>query len=163
MSRTILSFSAITLLTSLWAVFPSPSRAAELDEWCATATKPSSIVICADPELRRMAVARTRLFADGQQNLTPDAYKLLLDDQWRWIKSYTAACGVVSDGPAPALPIAQPVIECYKRAARERISYLTTNLHREVPGYRAPVAAATSPYDAELEGRKASELRLDLG
>src|SRR5476651_1196228 len=74
----------------------SGAYSAELDEWCSKVTKPSSIVICADPELRRLAIMRNKLFA--QQNLTPEGYKLLLDDQWRWIKSYTGGCGVASDG-----------------------------------------------------------------
>jgi len=65
---------------------PNPSLVA----LCATeATRPSSIVICADPELRSLAVLRTKLLNDARQNLRHDQYQALQDDQNRWIKSYT--------------------------------------------------------------------------
>jgi hypothetical protein len=156
--RHLLRAAAILIATAA----ASSAYSAELDEWCTKVTKPSSIVICADPELRRLAIMRNKLFADAQQNLTPEGYKLLLDDQWRWIKSYTGGCGIASDGPAPSLPIAQNVIDCCKRAGRERVAYLSAYLGRQVPGYQPPVPspddqAAVERSEREKQAREAAE------
>lgn len=144
-----------------------PARSADLDDFCAKATRPSSIVICADTELRRMAIARNRLFADAQQDLSPEKYKALLDDQFRWIRSYTAACGVSIDGPPPAMPIGQAVIDCYKRAGRDRIAYLARYLQRELPGYQPPApspedVAASERSEQEKQAREAAERQAAL-
>jgi uncharacterized protein len=145
----LLSFSLAILANPFAASKP---QAAELDGWCSTVNKPSSIVICADPELRRLAINRTRLFGDAKQSLAPDAYQFLLDDQWRWIKSYSSACGVSSDGQAPTLPIPQTIIECYKRAAHERAGFLAAYMKGRGPGYQTAVIPQPSlPRSAVLE------------
>src|SRR5260370_26749589 len=118
--RWIVPFCA--LLAAL-ACKPSVTHAGEMDGWCAQATKASSIVICADAELRQQALARNKLFEAARLKLSPEAFKALNDDQSRWIKSYTAQCGVSIDGPAPSLPISQNVINCYKRHSRARTAY----------------------------------------
>lgn len=77
-----------------------------MDGWCAQAKKASSIVFCSDPELRQRAIARNQFFETARGKLSPEAYKVLTDDQSRWIKSYTARCGVSIDDPVvPSLPI----------------------------------------------------------
>jgi hypothetical protein len=133
------------LLITFWATLRS--HADEYDDWCSKASKPDHIVICADPVLRLMAVDRDRLMADARQKLAVDTYQRLRDDESGWIKSYTADCGVASDGPPPALPIARSVIECYKRAGRQRLEYLTANLQEQIPGYQ-PRAASQNELDA---------------
>ena len=118
------------------------------DQWCATeATRPSSIVICTDPELRSLAVLRTKLLNDARKNLRHDQYQALQDDQNRWIKSYTGDCGVSINGPPVAIPIPAGVIDCYKGAGRQRVAYLIDYLTRRVPGYKAPQLLGTSIAD----------------
>jgi hypothetical protein len=124
----------------LWVAFPS--RAADYDDaWCSGVSKPEHIVICADQELRDMAKARIYLLAYAKQHLSLEAYQLLRDDEGRWVKSYTAACGIASDGPAPSRPISQSVIECYKRAGRDQLANLNTKVHQQVPEYRPHTAS----------------------
>lgn len=109
-------------------VITAPARADELDEWCSQAQKASSIVICSDPELRQGAIARNRLFEVARQTLSPAAYKVLLADQSRWVREYTASCGVALDDPVPSLPAPRPVVECYRQASRDRTAYLQRRL-----------------------------------
>jgi uncharacterized protein len=138
------AFSFSTALVLLAGAHTVPAvSAAELDGWCSTATKPSSIVICSDSDLRHMAVERTKLFNAAKDNLTPEAYQSLLDDQSRWIKSYTSACGVPVDGSTPALPISRTVIDCYKRAGRDRITFLTSYVNGRMAAY--PTATVPGP------------------
>jgi uncharacterized protein YecT (DUF1311 family) len=106
------------------------TRADELDDWCAQVKKASSIVICSDPELRQQAIARNKLFEAARTKLRPDEYKALAEDQSRWVKSYTARCGVSLDGPVPSLPLPQGVIDCYRREARARTDGLAERLSR---------------------------------
>jgi hypothetical protein len=128
-----------TLMIPLAVLFASGTAHAELEQWCATqATRPSSIVICADPELRSLAVQRNKLFNDARERLDPDHYQALLNDQFRWIKSYTGNCGVSFDGPPVATPIPAGVIDCYKEAGRHRVAYLIDYLTQQIPGYRPP-------------------------
>jgi hypothetical protein len=48
-----------------------PDDMSDMASWCATqATAPSSVVICSDLELRRMAVIRNKIFADARANLS---------------------------------------------------------------------------------------------
>lgn len=95
-----------------------------------------------------MAVLRNKLFKDAQERLNSDQYQALLNDQHRWIKSYTANCGVSFDGPPIAMPIAAGVIDCYKEAGRSRVAYLIDYLTRQVPGYQPPQLLSTSIDDA---------------
>jgi len=95
--------------------------------------KASSIVICADAELRQQAIARNELFDAARAKLSPEAYKALTEDQTQWIKSYTARCGVAIDDPPPTLPIPQSVIACYRRESRARTAYLAATLSEPNP------------------------------
>jgi hypothetical protein len=137
------------------------AHAAELDQWCATeATRPSSIVICADPELRSLAVLRTKLLNDARAYLHHNKYQALQDDQNRWIKSYTGNCGVSINGPPVTTPIPPGVIDCYKEAGRQRVAYLIDYLTQQVPGYRAPQLPGTSIADtrqAAIEQNRETE------
>jgi uncharacterized protein YecT (DUF1311 family) len=105
----------------------------EMDGWCAQAKKAPSIVICSDAELRRGAIARNKLFETARATLSPKAYKALTDDQSRWIKSYTAGCGVSLNDPPPVLPIPQSIIDCYRRSSRARTAYLAERLSEPNP------------------------------
>lgn len=118
----------------------------EMAQWCTTeATSPSSIIICSDPELRRLAVIRNKIFADARGNLDPDDMQVLQDDQNRWIHEYTAACGASVNGPPISLPVPQEVIECYKQAGRERIAALAHSLREVIPNYQVPSVSGAIP------------------
>jgi uncharacterized protein YecT (DUF1311 family) len=127
------------LLAAL-APHPNAGYADELDGWCAQAKKASSIVICSDAELRQQVNARNQLFEKARGKLGTQAYKALNDDQSRWIKSYTAGCGVSLDGPVPSLPLPQSVIDCYRRESRARTAELAERLSEPAPS--APAFAA---------------------
>ncbi len=109
--------AAALLLAVSTAVQCVSGRAAadELDSWCAQVKKASSIVICSDSVLRQQAIARNQIFEAARSKLSADAYKVLLANQTRWIKTYTARCGVGVDDPPPAISVPQAVIECYRR------------------------------------------------
>src|SRR5580700_5738485 len=94
--RWIVPFCALLALTSI----PGVIRADEMDGWCAQAKKASSIVICSDPELRQQALTRNKLFDAAKQKLTSEDYTALNAEQTRWVKSYTARCGIGLDDPA---------------------------------------------------------------
>jgi hypothetical protein len=163
MGKFIQTLSRFMIIGSLPALlFPTNASASDdISGWCAKVTKPSSIVICTDPELRRMALARNVLFAEARNTLTPEAYQILLDDQWRWIKNYTRICGVASDGPTPLTPIAQNVIDCYQRAGRERIAYLTAYLGR-TPSYQpqVPLQDDTAANERAKAAREAGDRQM---
>jgi clan AA aspartic protease (TIGR02281 family) len=70
----------------------------------------------------------------------------MMERQSRWVKSYTAQCGVSVDGPVPSLPIPQSVIECYRRESRIQTAALMALF--SVPTSQAsspPAAAAPQP------------------
>ena len=118
---------------------PGAALADDMDGWCAQVKKASSIVICADADLRQQALARNKLFDAAHAKLSPEDYKALTDDQSRWIKSYTSRCGISIDDPPPSMPIPQSAIECYRRESRARTAYLAEYL--SVPN---PMASATA-------------------
>jgi hypothetical protein len=123
------------------------ARADEMDGWCAQVKKASRIVICSDAELRQQAIARNQFFEIARGKLSPEIYKVLNDDQSRWIKTYTARCGVSIDDPGvPSLPIPESVIECYRRESRARTTYLAGRL-----GVAAPSIPATASAPAKIE------------
>lgn len=111
----------------------------DMADWCTKATAPSSIVICSDPELRRMAVIRNKIFADARANLLQEEMGELSTDQQQWIHEYTAACGASVNGPPVNLPIPQDIIDCYKQAGRERIAELVRGLRDTIPNYQVPI------------------------
>lgn len=129
---------AIVALVVCCALSLSKGKAAELDGWCAQATRPSSIVICADPELRHLAILRTKLFIDAKRNLPAGQYQNLLNYQNLWIRNYTSACGAAVDGPPVAVPVPQNIIDCYREAGRERVTFLISYLKAEIPYYTPP-------------------------
>lgn len=124
---------------------PSGAQADDMDGWCAQVKKASSIVTCSDVDLREQAIARNKLFEAARAKLSPAAYRELVADQSRWIKSYTAACGVSVDDPPPPMPIPQSVIDCYRRASRARTAYLSDYLSVPNPITSAPPAGSDLP------------------
>lgn len=127
----------LALIVGVLVAGSAAARADEMDGWCAQVKKASSIVICSDPQLRREAISRNKLFEAARETLSADEYKALTEDQSRWIKSYTARCGVSLDGAVPALPVPQAVIDCYRRESIVRSGDLAYRL--------AAREAATNP------------------
>jgi len=108
----------------------------ELSNWCNEQEKASSVVICADRDLRQLSMIRNKLFADAKALLSPEAFQQLLADQRQWIQTYSSSCGIPGDGPKPSLPISAAVIGCYRREALGRITDLIYLLGKQKPGYR---------------------------
>jgi hypothetical protein len=127
------------------AGMPGTAVADDIDAWCAQVKKASSIVTCSDPELRQGAIARNKLFEAARTRLSLDAYKALTEDQQRWIRAYTARCGVSLDDPLPALPIAKPVIDCYRRESQARTAYLASRLAEPTAVSRPEAVPAPAP------------------
>lgn len=98
-------------------------QGAELDDWCSQVKKPSSIVICSDTGLRQLAAARNQAFTEAKSRLSTEAYQQLLDDQKRWISSYSQACGVPENKPVSS-PISSDIVECFRRAGQARVQYI---------------------------------------
>jgi uncharacterized protein YecT (DUF1311 family)/uncharacterized protein YraI len=125
----------------------------DMADWCATqATAPSSVVICSDSELRRMAVIRNKIFADARANLSEDDMKKLNAAQNQWIHEYTGACGASVNGPPVSLPIPQEIIGCYRQAGREQIAKLVRDLREVIPNYQVPIVSGltSSPIAGSL-------------
>jgi S1-C subfamily serine protease/uncharacterized protein len=116
------------LLAFVLAFFLAANAASAFE--CAGVKLPSSIVICSDPELMRLADGRQQAFNEarwgksGTDLLDPQHDKELWDDQRAWVRAYAAACGAPPDGPAPKLPVSPVLRECFRRAAEERIAFL---------------------------------------
>jgi uncharacterized protein YecT (DUF1311 family) len=108
----------------------------DLSEWCEQAVKASNIVICADRDLRQLAMIRNKIFVDAKRILSQEAYKQLLAEQTQWVQTYSASCGIALDDPEPSQPISSTVIACYKREAEQRISALLSRLGQQTPRYR---------------------------
>jgi len=118
----------------------------DMANWCATqATAPSSLIICSDFELRRLAVVRNKIFEDARAVLAEDDMRELSAEQNRWIHDYTAKCGAPVNGPPLRLPVSQEVIDCYKKAARERVAKLVKDLRDIIPNYREPAITGLPP------------------
>jgi hypothetical protein len=148
------------VLISLAAVALNLPGVAECraDDWCTRPSKPENIVICADPELRRLAEERVRVLDIAHRQLAPDAYKHLSDNELSWTNTYTAKCHVAATGPAPPLPIAHDVIECYKYETEAHIAELNAYLHQQIPGYQARPA---SPQELENERKLREQAQLE--
>lgn len=121
----------------------------ELSDWCEQVTKPPSIVICADRDLRQMAMIRNKLFADARAILPPDAYKDLLQEQSKWVQTYSSSCGISPDGPEPSQPISPVVISCFNREGEKRIAAVISRLGQQKPGYHP--ASLTSAQAAIID------------
>jgi TonB family protein len=90
---------------------------------CTGVKLPSSIVICSDPELIRLADQRQQVFNEVRWGIDPQRDKELLADQTGWVRSYATACSVPPNAPPPD-PVPTAVKECFKRAAEARIAYI---------------------------------------
>jgi uncharacterized protein YecT (DUF1311 family) len=150
--------TGVNKLKAVVAPNSGSARVDELDGWCAQAKKASSVVICSDAELRQQAIARNKLFEAARARLSPEDYKALTEDQSRWVKSYTAACGVPLDGPVPTLPVARYVIDCFTRASHARTAELATRLSEPAPaGKPLPTteeASRPAPSSTEADAEK---------
>jgi hypothetical protein len=105
---------------------------------CTSVKLPSSIVICSDPELMRLADDRQQVFNEVRRGIDPQRDKELLADQTGWVRSYATACGVPPTAPPPDLVLAT-IKECFKRAAQGRSAYLRAY------GAKGPSAALPEP------------------
>ena len=115
------------LLAFIFGLVAFTASAAAFD--CQGVTMPSSLVICSDPELMRLADERqqainaVRWKQTGENRLSPEDDKRLLADQNAWVRSYATACGVPPEQPAP-MPVPLAVRECFAKAARARLDVL---------------------------------------
>jgi clan AA aspartic protease (TIGR02281 family) len=97
--------------------------AASEDDWCKIATLPSSLVICADPELRAITSERNAIYKAIKARLDHN-HRLLLDENQRnWIRTYATTCGVTPEIP-PQLPPSPAVRACFKQAGLARNEFL---------------------------------------
>jgi uncharacterized protein YecT (DUF1311 family) len=115
-----LTFLSIAILCRAMQANADP---AELDDWCAQASQPSSIALCSDPELRELAIERNHAFEAARARLSGDAYRALLREHKGWVRSYSTACGI-SETTAPQLPLPAETLSCLKRAGQARVEYL---------------------------------------
>jgi TonB family protein len=106
---------------------------------CTSVKLPSSIVICSDRELIRLADERQQVFNEARWGIDPQRDKELLADQTGWVRSYATACGVVPNAPPPN-PVPATVKECFKRAAEARVAYI-----RAYGATGSPATAQTAP------------------
>jgi S1-C subfamily serine protease/uncharacterized protein len=124
---------------------------------CTGVKLPSSVVICSDPELMRLADERQEAINEARGRIGEEAWLPLWEDQKDWVHSYATACGIPPDKPPP-IPVPASVTRCFKRAAEARVAYLraygpapvpeltgTAALDRVGPGFdcskaRAPLA-----------------------
>lgn len=105
----------------LFAILLSSAPAWAFD--CSNVTLPSSIVICSDPGLMKLADERQTALNWARWGLSPQLDRQLLADQRAWIRSYATACGVPPDRPPPN-PVPASVQECFRRAGEARVAYL---------------------------------------
>ena len=119
------------------AALTSPEAAMAFN--CSGISLPSSIVICSDPDLARLADERQQIYNETRSRLTPEQQNALWEDQKIWVRNYATACGTPADTP-PSIPAPPSVIQCFKRAAEARAVYLRAY---GVPGNAASNSAPT--------------------
>jgi|SRR6516164_575612 hypothetical protein len=90
---------------------------------CAGLTMPSSIVICSDPELMRLADERQAAIYEARARIGEDRWPELWENQKAWVRSYAATCGVLPDRP-PQIPVPISLKECFRQAAEARIAFI---------------------------------------
>jgi hypothetical protein len=90
---------------------------------CAGVTLPSTIVICSDPELMRLADERQATINEARARIGEDRWPGLREDQKAWVRSYATTCGVPPDRP-PQIPVPISVKECFRQAAEARIAFI---------------------------------------
>ena len=90
---------------------------------CVGVKLPSTLVICSDPELMRLADERQEAINEARGRIGEEAWPRLWEDQKDWVRSYATACGVPPDRPPP-IPVPPSVKACFKSAAQARIAYI---------------------------------------
>src|SRR5215471_2201802 len=103
---------------------------------CTGVSLPSSIVICSDPELMRLADERQEAINEARDRIGEDGWPAFWEDQKAWVRSYALACGIPQDRPPP-IPVSASVRACFKRAAEARIAF--------IHGYGLPAPATITP------------------
>jgi uncharacterized protein len=98
------SWLAFLSLAVLCRAMQANADPAELDDWCAQASQPSSIALCSDPELRELAIERNHAFEAARARLSANTYSALLREHKSWVLSYSTACGISETSP-PLLPL----------------------------------------------------------
>lgn len=91
---------------------------------CNGVTKPSSIVICSDPDLMRVADERQDAVNEARARLTDEQFRALMADQAAWVRTYATACGVSPEGSPPRLPVSSAIKACFGRAGAARTAYI---------------------------------------
>jgi hypothetical protein len=104
----------------IWSVLASGTAAAFE---CSGVTLPSTLVICGDPELMRLADERQEAINEARGRIGEDRWPALWEDQKAWVRSYATACGVPPDH-LPPFPVSLSIKACFQRAAVARIAYL---------------------------------------
>jgi hypothetical protein len=112
---------------------------------CAGVTLSSSLVICSDPELMRLADERQEAINEARARIGEDRWPQLWEDQKAWVRSYATVCGVSPDRPLP-VPVPAATRACFKRAAEARIAYIQAyGLPGGATPLASPTAASTTP------------------
>src|SRR5271170_2892227 len=78
---------------------------------CAGITLPSSIVICGDPELMRLADERQAAINEARMRIGEGRWPELWENQKAWVRFYAVKCGVLPDRPPP-IPVPMSIKEC---------------------------------------------------
>jgi S1-C subfamily serine protease/uncharacterized protein len=90
---------------------------------CVGVTFPSTVVLCSDPELMRLADERQAAIDEARGRIGEQSWSALWEDQKRWVRSYATACGVPPERPPPN-PVPASIIECFKQAGAARVAFL---------------------------------------
>lgn len=109
---------------------------------CAGVRLPSTIVICSDPELMRLADERQDAINEARARIGEDAWPALWEDQKAWVRSYASACGVPFDRPPP-IPVPPSVRACFKKAGEARIAFIRS--YSPAPAGNAVVIPSVGP------------------
>jgi hypothetical protein len=116
---------------------------------CASVKLPSSIVICSDPELMRLADERQAALNEARARIGEERFPELWENQKAWVRSYAARCGVPPDGPAPRLPVSSAIRQCFKAAAEARLAYTRTYEPRDLSSSSVTAAAPAAAPQVE--------------
>jgi len=132
------------LLALMLGLIPGSGTAAAFE--CAGVTLPSTLVICSDPELMRLADERQAAIDEARACIGEDRWPALWENQKAWVRLYAKTCGVPPDRP-PQIPVPVSVKECFKQAAEARIAFIrayggTEAVSASSPGTTADTAPA---------------------
>jgi len=135
---------AVLVLTLAFGFMLGGGAAKAFD--CSGATLPSSIVICSDPELIRLADERQEAIFEARARIGEGAWPAFWENQKAWVRSYALACGIPQDRPPP-LPVPTSIRECFRHAAEARITFVRS-YGLTTPGTPASAASRIGPgYD----------------